>query len=149
MHAVFNGAQSTLQRHSRSPSASPPTSRKRGPSPVSSGTPTQRSRKRNGKVTAADSLEQLTRAVGDIKNALVEPVDTGSDSPSSPKRRKDAITALAADKNVGLTPRRKAKVIKHIRKDSAVADTYMALIDNDELRANYLREELGEVSTGV
>ncbi|PIL27222.1 hypothetical protein GSI_10366 [Ganoderma sinense ZZ0214-1] len=125
-----------------------PPSRKRGMLPTTSATLNQRARKCNGKVTAADSLDQLTRAVGDIKDTLVEPPSTTSDSPSTPKRHKEAIMALAANEGVGLTPRRKVKLIQRICKNPAVTDTYMALADYDELRTGYLQAELAEPAEG-
>ncbi len=116
-------------------------SRKRAGSPIAA--PSARARKRNGKITAADSVSELVRVFGDMKDALVEP----SQAPSSilapsPKRRRDAIRALAADTGIDLTPRRKVKLITRFRKDTSVADTYMALTDDDVLRSGFLREEL-------
>ena len=117
-------------------------SRKRTRSPP----PTQCDRKRNGKITAADSVTELVHAVGDIKDALLDPGEPTSQLMApSPKRCKEAITALASDAAIELTPRRKVKLIKLFRKETSLADTYLALASDDVLRAGYMHEELEEV----
>ncbi|KAI0354583.1 hypothetical protein OH77DRAFT_469275 [Trametes cingulata] len=141
------GEDSPEEATDRDMSASPPPSprtpqRKRAASP--SFATTHRARKRNGKLTAADSVSELVRAVGEIKDALAEPPEMPSLEPS-PKRRKDAILALAADATVALTPCRKVKLIRCFRKDTSIADTYLALADDDVLRAGFLEEELSEL----
>lgn len=67
---------------------------------------------------------------------------SSSDIPSSPIRRKDAIQALERSKV--FTPRRLIKVIRHIQKNTYVADTYMS-IDGEELRGEYVRAELEDL----
>ena len=90
-------------------------------------------------------MGELVRAVGSIKEALVEPVIPSILCPS-PKRRKDAIQALALDSSVGLTPRRKVKLITRFRQETSVADTYCALAGDDELRAGFLQDELESIT---
>lgn len=98
--------------------------------------------KRNGELTAANSVGELVCAVGSIKEALVEPVIPSILCPS-PKRRKDAIQALVLDSSVGLTPHRKVKLITCFRQETSVADTYCALAGDNELRAGFLQDEFG------
>ncbi|KAI0363024.1 hypothetical protein BV20DRAFT_1058413 [Pilatotrama ljubarskyi] len=146
--AVFRpGKDSPEEATDRDMSASPPPSPrmpqcKRAASP--SFATTHWAHKHNGKLTAADSVSELVRAVGEIKDALAEPPDMPS-LELSPKHRKDAILALAADAIVALTPCRKVKLIRCFRKDTSIADTYLALADDDALRAGFLEEELSEL----
>ncbi|TFK78308.1 hypothetical protein K466DRAFT_607113 [Polyporus arcularius HHB13444] len=143
-----NWAISPVSTPRSSPSPSPPAAgsgtRKRAASP-SLGSQ-QRSRKQNGKLTAADTVGELVRVVGSIQEALVEPPDTPSILCPSPKRRKDAIRALVLDTGVGLTPRRKVKLITRFRQETSIADTYSALSGDDVLRAGFLQEELESLS---
>lgn len=90
------------------------------------------------------------RVVGDMKDALFEPTEAPSSVLApSPKRRRDAIRALAADQAVDLTPRRKVKLITRFRKETSIADMYMALIDDDTLQTGFLHEELEDAAVFV
>jgi hypothetical protein len=102
--------------------------------------PTKKVRK--SKVTAAGAVLQVAGAMRDLGTAFSSSPSSTSDVPSSPSRRTNAIRDL--EKSNLLTPRRFIRVVRHIQKNTYVADVFLSLTDNS-LRSSYLEAELAEL----
>ncbi|KII90635.1 hypothetical protein PLICRDRAFT_174017 [Plicaturopsis crispa FD-325 SS-3] len=90
------------------------------------------------RATAATAVQDMASAVKGLSEAFIRSAE--QPGLTSPRRRQDAVAALQKDGD--FSPRSVVRVIRMMRSDTGIADMYLSVREDSELRRLYIQEEL-------
>lgn len=96
------------------------------------------SHKKRGRASGPAAVMDVADAIRGMASSLT----SGDGTKTSPQRRTSAVQEIARNKNFTLQER--VQALKLFRGDIAIADTYLAVEGDEELRDLYLRSEFSE-----